>query len=135
MQYVTNINDSPTKGFTSAEHFPSHPEGTALAHVPPAELRAYLRQHERGTGFPWWFKNGEARFAAGAWEGLGLAIRDITQEMSVWGYRIPDDLSKWGDLAELLIRTNAELMALLLGYGDATIGEDCKRHWIPWPSI
>jgi hypothetical protein len=135
MQYVTNINSEPTKAFTSAEHFPSHPDGTALADVQPAELRARLRRQEEVTGFPWWFKNGEARFAAGAWEGLSLAIRDITQEMSLWGYRIPDDLSKWGDLADLLIHTNAKLMALLLGYGDATIGEKCKRHCVPWPSL
>jgi hypothetical protein len=133
MQYVTNINDSPSEGFTSGEHFPSHPQGNGLENVPPEELRAKLHQQELNTSLPWWFRNGEVMFSSGAWEGLRQAIRAIT-ELPDEDYRLPNDITKWGHLAQILIRTNAELMALLLPYGDTTIGEPEKPICIRWPS-
>jgi hypothetical protein len=142
LQYVSNIQNLDERtgvysGFveySSAEHFPIHPNpNSQWRDVAPSEMRTELRKWERTRGLPIWFRNGQLAFSARAWQGLTWAIADITQNLRGAGFRLPDDLRRWEQLADALVRTNGHLYALLNTSGAATIEGPYRKTSIAWP--
>jgi hypothetical protein len=140
LQYVTNIQslDEQTGAYSgfveysSGEHFPKHPSGNGPCQtVDPSHMERALRSWEREHGLPVWFRNGELAFCWRPWHGLTWAIGDITHNLPK--FRVPDDLRKWELLADTLVRTNAQLYALLIKRGDPTIEPPVRSTSIPWP--
>ena len=143
LQYVSNIQslDVQTgayRGFveySSGEHFPQHPSGTGpCQNVAPSQMRRSLRDSERTQGIPVWFRNGQLAFAVRTWAALMLAIGDITTNLRGAGFRLPDDLATWEELADTLVRTNGRLFALLNTRGAPGIEGPYRKTSIPWPS-
>ena len=138
-QYVWNYDDMDLGtgayvgfgAYRTQEHFPSNSGFTRFA---PMQIRDALRQLELAHGFPMWFRNGEVAFSARAWEGLRLAMVDITQNLRGRGFRPPDDLDRWAALAEGIVRTNGWLFALLNTRGVPTIEGPYPKMTIAWPS-
>jgi hypothetical protein len=96
-------------------------------------MRNALRNWERTQGLPIWFRNGQLAFSARAWQALTWAIGDITQNLRGSGFALPDDLGKWEQLADTLVRTNGRLYALLSTGGAPTIEGPYRKTSIPWP--
>ncbi len=96
-------------------------------------MRSRLRAWERTHGIPVWFRNGELAFAARTWAGLVFAVADITQNLRGSGFGLPDDLGKWEQFADALVRTNGRLFALLSTRGAPTIEGPYKKTAVPWP--
>lgn len=143
LQYVSNIQSLDVQtgaysGFveySSGEHFPRHPSGKGpCQNVAPSQMRSSLRDFERTQGIPVWFRNGQLAFAARTWDALMLAIGDITADLRRAGFSLPDDLAKWEELADTLVRTNGRLYALLSTRGAPGIEGPYRKTSIPWPS-
>jgi hypothetical protein len=138
-QYVSNyktldVQTGIYSGFSdyrSEEHFPrSH---AAWNNVAPSQMRRELRNWERTQGVPMWFRNGQLVFSARACAALTWAIGDITQNLRGSGFGLPDDLDRWEQLADTLVRTNGRLFALLNTRGVPTIEGPYRKTSIPWP--
>ena len=97
-------------------------------------MRRSLRDFERTQGIPVWFRNGQLAFAVRTWAALMLAIGDITTNLRGAGFRLPDDLATWEELADTLVRTNGRLFALLNTRGAPGIEGPYRKTSIPWPS-
>lgn len=82
---------------------------------------------------PFWFRNGQLAFSSRAWEGLRLAISDVTVNLRSLGFALPDALRKWEQLADALVRTNLRLFALLSTRGVPAIEGPYRKTSIAWP--
>lgn len=117
--------------YEQSEHFPrNHDDWKSVG---PAQMKASMRQWERSYGLPFWFRNGQLAFSARVWQGLTLAIGDVTQNLGGSGFALPDDLQRWEDLADTLVRTNGRLYSLLGTRGAPAIEGPYRKTSIPWP--
>lgn len=138
-RYVWNYRDldeetgvySGFSDYQSDEHFPRGQ--AAFADLSPARMRQGLRAWETTEGVPFWFRNGELAFSAQAWHGLTWAIRQVVRNQSHRGFALPDDLARWEQLADSLVRTNGRLFAMLKQEGPPTIEGPYRKASIPWP--
>ncbi|MGO9901347.1 MAG: hypothetical protein ACLP0J_17070 [Solirubrobacteraceae bacterium] len=140
LQYVSNIYGfdeqtgvySDFREYSSAEHFPKHPGGSGpCQNVAPSQMERALRRWEREHGLPVWFRQGELAFCSRPWHALTWAIGDVARTLP--RFRVPDDLQKWEQLADVLVRTNAQLFAILIKQGDPTVEPPIRSASIPWP--
>lgn len=117
--------------YRTDEHFPrNHRDWNTVA---PRSMRTRLRQWERTQGMPFWFRNGQLAFSSRAWEGLRLAISDVAVNLGSLGFALPDDLGRWEQLADALVRTNGRLFALLSTEGVPAIEGPYRKTSIAWP--
>lgn len=138
-QYVWNYDRldvqtgeySGFSGYRTEEHFPSnHPDWNGVV---PRDMRTRLRQWERTQGMPFWFRNGQLAFSSRAWEGPRLAVSDVTVNLRSLEFALPDDLGKWEQFADALVRTNGRLFALLSTGAVPAIKGPYRKTSIAWP--
>lgn len=138
-QYVWNYDRldvqtgeySGFSGYRADEHFPSsHPDWSGVA---PRAMRKELRQWERTQGMPFWLRNGQLAFSTQAWAGLTDAINRMIVTLGPQEFALPDDLGRWEQLADTLVRTNGRLFALLSGGGVPMIEGPHRKTSLAWP--
>lgn len=138
-QYLWNYSDHDVQSgaysgfgdYRTEEHFPSNHDD--WKDVAPKDIRNGLREWERTQGIPFWFRNGQLLFSSRAWHGLTWAINDVIANLGSHGFRLPNDLEKWEQLADTLVRTNGRLFALLNAKGAPAIEGPYPKTSIAWP--
>jgi hypothetical protein len=111
------------------EHFPrNHPDWDGVS---PRDIRAALRAWERSQGIPFWLVNGELALAARTREALTWAVNATVTQLP--GYRLPDSIGGWEELADILVRTNGRLMRVLRAT-TPTVEGPYRKAALPWPT-
>lgn len=138
-QYVWNYDELDVQtgeysgfgDYRTEEHFPrNHGYWEDIA---PGDVRSRLREWERTQRMPFWFRNGQLAFSSPVWAGLVDVINCVVVALGSQGFALPDDLGKWEQLADALVRTNGRLFALLSTRGVPAIEGPYRKTSITWP--
>jgi hypothetical protein len=98
--------------------------------LPPARIRWYLKQRERASGMPHWYRNGDMPVFGPVTGFLEVAIGHIVR---VKGYRAPTALTDWQRIARVLVVTTSQVARAYYKGKVPTIGDKATALAVEWP--